>query len=60
MKDTNGDMPIGNKEIIFEIIKGKSFLKFLGDRRNKCKICGKYFKERGNLLTHIKIHVIFY
>jgi hypothetical protein len=31
----------------------------VGNRKNKCNICGKYFKEKGNLVTHKKIHVDF-
>ena len=47
------------KILIFNIIKGKFFL-IKGNRKNKCEICGKYFKEKGNLVTHKKIHVDFY
>jgi hypothetical protein len=49
----------------FEIFKSKfnSFLKYfyLDKRTFKCPYgkCGRLFKEKGNLKTHIRIHVIF-
>jgi hypothetical protein len=48
-----------SENMIFIINKGKIFLT-LGNRKNKCDVCGKYFKEQGNLNTHKKIHVIFF
>jgi hypothetical protein len=40
----------------FQITKGKKI--FTLDKRNyKCQACGKLFKEKGNLRTHIRVHV---
>jgi hypothetical protein len=40
----------------FIIVKGKSIITI--DKRNfKCPHCKKLFKEKGNLRTHIRVHV---
>jgi uncharacterized Zn-finger protein len=46
----------------FIIVKGKKFFKFLDKRNFRCpfKDCGKLFKEKGNLRTHIRVHVNIY
>jgi uncharacterized Zn-finger protein len=43
----------------FVIVKGKIFIK-LDKRSFRCpyKDCGKLFKEKGNLRTHIRVHVL--